>query len=142
MKLKIQGILSKCTLVNVVQNFARNTMNILIQVDGSGVTVAEVVGGQIKAASFAAENSSRPTLRTLIQKYWGNDNKVIVEDCEFGTGYHTVTTHSGANGVGWGYRLIPILSWKEAVDIHDENVNRAQKGWKVGKSPLELVFDR
>lgn len=118
-------------------------MNVLLSVSGSGVTIGEVNGGQVGCAKFASENAERLTLRHAIRKYWGLGNTVVVEDCEFGTGYHRVTTHCGAGGVGWGYRLHQVVSVDESVAMHDAMVRQAlAKEPVTGKSGLEVAFER
>lgn len=118
-------------------------MNILINVSGSGASIGEVTKGQVDCGAFAHENVPGNSLRNLIHKYWGHPNTIIVQDSEFGSGYHRVTTACGAGGCSWSYRLHLVVSDAEAIDLHDFMVQQAMAQLPVtGKSGLEVAFER
>lgn len=118
-------------------------MNLLISVSGNGVSISEERGGQLNASQFVAKNIPGQTLRALLREYWGSPNTVLVHDSEFGTGYHSVTTHCSAGGHSWGYRLHPVMSEAESVECHNAMVSQAKAGVPVtAKSGLEIAFAR
>lgn len=112
----------------------------LISVSGDGVSVLAVdANGQCNGTGL---NEPGQTLRSVIRKYDGHPNLVLVHDAQFGTGYHTITQACSAGGHGWCYRLTPYYPESESSAAHEAMVAAAKAGRPVGKSGLTIAFDR